>query len=124
MMDVMNSWPFILSCLKELRNDELSVFDELSTSLKIISIFVATQGIAVAAGIGPLFFTTLPTCYLPTAESLGLIPEGLLPRFAWELLFFPIEYMSYLPPMLSAPFAGTPVLVFVGVMKTFGYELR
>ena len=78
-VDVMNSWPIILSCLKEVRSDEQSVFDDVSTALKIISVLFPTQGIAIAAALLSLAFNTLPTSYFPTAESLGLIPQGLLP---------------------------------------------
>ena len=31
------------------------------------------------------------------AESVGLIPSGALPRFAWQLVFFPLEYLAYMP---------------------------
>ena len=123
-MDLMNSWPYILSCLRELQNDELSVFDDLSTALKITSVFLVTQGIAITAAFCSLVFSTLPTCYFPTAESLGLIPHGLLPRFAWQLLFFPLEYITNLPPMFSAPFAGSLILILVGVFKIVGREIR
>ena len=123
-IDVLNSCPLMLSCLKEFREDELSMFDNLSAALKIISVLIATQGIAIAAALLSLAFSTLPNCYFPTAEAFGLIPEGVLPRFAWQLIFFPLEYMTYLPPMYSAPLAGSVLLILVGVVKTVGSELR
>ena len=90
-MDLLNSFPFILSCLKESRKGVPSQFDDLSAALKIVAVLLATQGIAIAAALLSLAFSTLPTCYFPAAESLGLIPGGLLPRFAWQLIFFPLE---------------------------------
>ena len=123
-MDVLNSFPFILGCLKQLGKGVPSKFDELSEALKIIAVLLATQGIAVAAALLSLAFSTLPTCYFPAAEYFGLIPEGTLPRFAWQLLFFPLEYATYLPPMLSAPLAGSTVLILVGVHRLVGNEIR
>ena len=113
-MDLLNGWPFILTCLTELRGSRPTQFDDLSTSLKIIAVFVATQGIALAAALLSLAFSTLPTCLFPTAESLGLLPEGLLPRFGWQLVFFPLEYIMYLPPMFSTPLAVSLLLMLVG----------
>ena len=123
-IDLLNSWPYILSCLRELRKDVPSPFDDLSAALKIIAVLVATQGIAFAAALLTLAFSTLPTCYFPAAEYLGLIPDGMLPRFAWQLIFFPLEYLTYIPPMLCSPLCGSMLLIFVGVLRTVGNELR
>ena len=123
-IDLLNSWPYILSCLKEIRKDVPSPFDDLSAALKIMAVLVATQGIAVAAALLTLAFSTLPTCYFPAAEYLGLIPDGMLPRFAWQLMFFPMEYLTYLPPMLSTPLCGSLFLILVGVHRMVGHELR
>ena len=112
-MDLLNSWPFIFSCLKELRGSTPCQYDDLSTSLKIIAVFVATQGIALAGALLSLAFSRLPTCLFPTAERFGLIPDGLLPRFEWQLVFFPLEYMMYLPPMFSTPLAISMLLMLV-----------
>ena len=123
-MDLLNSWPYILSCLKDIREDVPSQFDDLSEALKLMAVLLATQGIAVAAALLSLAFSTLPTCYFPAAESLGLIPEGLLPRFAWQLIFFPLEYLTYLPPMFAAPLTGGMLLILAGVCKLVGQEIR
>ena len=123
-IDLLNSWPFILSCLKEFRNDVPSVFDDLSTALKVIAALFATQAIAITAALQSLAFSTLPTCYFPTAQDLGLIPQGSLSPFEWQLLMFPLEYMTYLPPMLSAPFSASMLLILVGVLKMVGQEIR
>ena len=71
-----------------------------------------------------LIFSTLLACFFPTAERLGLIPEGLLPRFAWQLLLFPLEYATYLPPMLSTAFACSVFLILLGVSRIYLNELR
>ena len=79
-MDLLNGWPFILTCLTELRGSTPSQYDDLSTSLKIMAVFVTAQVIVLTAALLGLAFSTLPTCLFPTVESFGLIPEGLLPR--------------------------------------------
>ena len=123
-MELLNSFPFILSCLKETEKGVASQFDDLSTALKMMAVLLATQGIAIAAALLSLAFSTLPTCYFPAAESLGLIPAGLLPRFAWQLMFFPLEYATYLPPMFSAPLAGSIFLILLGVFRMVENKLR
>ena len=124
-MDVLNSWPFILSCLKELRGTTAPAqYDVLSTSSKLIAVLVATQGIALMGPLFSLIYSTIPTCYFPMAESLGLIPEGLLPGFAWQLILSPLEYITYLSPMLSAPLSGSILLILEGVLSMVGHELR
>ena len=123
-MDVLNSFPYVLSCGEKLRKGAPSMFDDLSASLKIIAVLLATQGIALVGPLLSLAFRALPTCYFPAAEYFGLIPQGIFPRFAWKLVFFPLEYATYLTPMLSAPFAGSIVLIIVGVHRMVGNEIR
>ena len=123
-MDVLNSWPFILSCLNELRNDVPSPYDELSEALKLIALLPVAQGAVLVGAMYSLIFSTLPTCYFPTAERFGLIPEGLLPRFAWQLLFFPLEYATYVPAMLSTSLACSMLLILLGVSRIYLNELR
>ena len=122
-MDLLNGFPLMLSCLKGHRRG-VTMFDDLSASFKLIAVLVVTQGIALPAALLSLTFSTLPTCWFPTAESLGLIPDGLLPRLAWQLIFFPLEYATYLPPMFSASLAGSLLGITVGVHKMVGHEIR
>ena len=124
-INVLNSFPIMLSCLRQLGiKDVPCEFDDLSEALKIIAVLLATQGIALVAALLSIAFSTLPTCYFPAAEHFGCIPEGILPRFAWQLIFFPLEYATYLPPMFSAPLAGSIVLILVGVHKMVGNAIR
>ena len=120
-MDLLNSWPLILHCLKQPIPTQ---YDDLSEAFKLIALLTVTQGVALSAAMCSLIFSTLPTCYFPVAERLGFIPQGLLPRFAWQLLFFPPEYATYIPPMLSAPLALSMLLILIGVFRTYSYRLR
>ena len=87
-MDVLNSWPSILSCLKEVRGTEgaPSQFDNLSGALYIIGGCMIGQRIPSMATLSNLAFSALPTCYFGTAEVLGWVPKALLllPRLAWR----------------------------------------
>lgn len=85
---------------------------------------MVTQSIAVGAGILTVIIRNLPDCLFPLAEILGLIPEGVLTSFSWQLMFFPLEYLTYLPAMLVGPFSGSILLVLVGVLKLYLQELR
>ena len=123
-MDLLNSWPIILSCLKEVRHDVSSPFDDMSEAFELIALLLMTQGIAVTAALLSLAFSTLPTCYFPLLERMGLIPEAVLPRFGWQLIFFPLEYATSLPAMLIGAFAGSIVLIVVGVFNIYTNELR
>ena len=123
-MDLLNSWPLILSCLKQPGKPEPTQFDDLSEAFKLIALLIMTQGAAVGGAIVSHIFSTLPTCYLATAERLGLIPQGLLPRSAWRSFFFPLEYATYLLPMLSASFACSLFLIVIGVFRIYSRTLR
>ena len=122
--DLMNSWSFTLSCLQGLRQDELSVLHDLSTAMKIIAVLLTAHGAAFTGALLSLAFSTLPTCYFPMAESFGLIPQGLLSRFTWQLLFFPLELITNIAPTFSAPLSGSLLFLSIGVLKTVGHELR
>ena len=81
-MDLLNSWPKTLACLEEIREGPPpKPFDDMSTALKIIAIFLVTQGIAFAAGLLSLIMSNLPICFFPMAEKYGLIPQDVMPRF-------------------------------------------
>ena len=124
-MDLLNSWPRILACIQEiLEGPTLSPFDDVSTSLKVIAIFLVSQGVVIAALLLSIVMGHLPVFWLPLADRLGLIPEGIMPRFGWQLLFLPLEYLTYLPPMFIAPFSGGIMVVLVGVLKLYLRELR
>ena len=59
------------------------------------------------------------------AEKYGLIPfQSLLPRLAWQFIFFPLEYLVHVPPMFCAPFAGSILLACAGVLKIYLDALR
>lgn len=125
-MELLNSWPQILACLEEIQGDGRppTPFDNMSTSLKVIACFLVTQGIALATGILSLLFSNLPACFFPMADKYGLIPEGVLPRFGWQLVFFPLEYFSYVPPMFAAPFSAAILLTLMGVLQVYLDQLR
>ena len=123
-MDLLNSWPFILSCLKDFGKGVSSPFDEVPLALKLITVLLTVNGIAAVASLLSLAFSTLPTCYFPTVERWGLIPEGLLSPFTWQLIFFPLEYATYLPPMLIAPLSGCIMIILMTVYRIYIRELR
>ena len=125
-LDLLNSWPKILACLEEIQGDgrHPTPFDNMSTSLKIIAPFLVCQGIALGTGVASLLFSNLPACFFPMAENFGLIPEGVLPRFGWQLVFFPLECLSYIPPMFAAPFSGAILVILMGVLKVYLDQVR
>ena len=124
-LDLLNSIPLVLSSMEQIgAQSNLSQFEELATALKIIAVFLATQGTALMAALLSLAFSTLPTCYFPAVESLGLIPTGLLPPFGWQLIFFPMEYATYRPPRFTASLAGSIILITFGVLRVVGKEIR
>ena len=124
-MDLLNAWPHILACIQEIREGPpLSPFDDMSTALKLSAAVLVAQGIAFNALLLTIIFDNLPVCLFPVAEGLGLIPEGILPHYGWQLLFYPLEYLTYLAPMFIAPYSGGILLVLVGVLKLYLQELR
>ena len=124
-MDLLNCWPLVLSCLQELGVEEVpSPFDDIPEVFKLVTVMIVTQAIALGAALLSLAFSTLPVCYYPTLDRLGLIPQGVLPAFAWQLIFFPLEYATNIPPMLSAPLSGGIFIILVGVFKIFSNVMR
>lgn len=126
-MDLLNSWSKILGCLEEIREEGRpppTPFDDMSTSLKVVAVFLVTQGVALGAGLLSLAFSNLPACLFPMAEKYGLIPPGVLPRFGWQFVFFPLEYFSCIPPMFCAPFTAAILLTLMGVLKVYLEQVR
>ena len=123
-MDLSNGWPVLLSCLKEFRHDVPSPFDDMSAAFELIAILFMTQGIGLGIASLSLAFSALPSCYFPLMEGLGVIPDGALPLFAWQLIFFPLEYGTVLSAMLIESFAGSIILMVVAVCKIYTNELR
>ena len=124
-MDLLNSWPKILSCIKEIEGESApSPFDCLSATLKVIAVNVACQGAAFGAGVGTVIFSSIPICFLPIANRFGHIPDGILSQFEWQLTFFPLEYLIHVPHMLCATVSGGILMILVGVLKIYTNKLR
>ena len=125
-MDVLNSHPQILSCINEVIHGKsrLSPFHDISASLQVMAVVLVTQFIAFGTAIISLIWSHLPVCFFPMAEKAGLIPAGVLPRLAWQLVFFPQEYLAYLPPMFIAPFTASIIIAELGVLKLYLQDLR
>ena len=124
-MDLLNSWPYILSCIQEIRDEPpLSPFDDIMTTMKVMLGLAIGLGIAFAAGLLTIIMSYLPVCLFPLANSAGLIPEGILPHIGWQLLFLPLEYMRLTPPMIIAPYSASLLFVLAGVLKLYLQELR
>ena len=125
-IEVLNSHPGVLSCIQEIRHGKprLNPFHDISASLQVVAAVLVAQGIAFAASIASLIWSDLPACFFPMAESVGLIPAGALPRFAWQLMSFPVEYLAYLPAMFIAPLSGGILMTELGVLKLYLQELR
>src|SRR4051794_30416992 len=111
-LDLLNSWQYILAACLEGRDagasgePMMSVFEDVPTRLKIFGVFVPGQAIALWGAMVPLVFPDLPGCILPTLRRFGLITHGLLPDLVWQIIMFPLEYASYLSPMLIATLAA------------------
>ena len=78
----------------------------------------------MAVALFSLAFSTLPTSYFYAAEKLGILPDGLLPRFVQQLIVFPLEYASYFPPTIIASLSGCSMLIIVGTYRIYTRELR
>lgn len=128
--DLYSSWSLILHCLKgktagNLGN--LTAFNDGPTCVKVMCAFVAAQGVAICASLLNLIFTALPASWFTTVEALGLIPAAVVetwPRLAWQLLFFPLEFVTYLLPVLCAALSASFLILSTGVLKIYTDELR
>ena len=124
-MDLLNSWPKILSCLEEIEGETApSPFDSNSASVKAIGLNVALQGTAVAAGLVTIIFDNLPICFLQVGNRFGLIPDGILPHFWWQLIFSPLEHFIHVAPMLCTGFTVGILVISLGVLKVYTGKLR
>ena len=124
-MDLLNCWPLVLSSLRELGVEHVpSPFDDISEAIKLVTVMIASQGIVLGSSFGVLIYNNLPVCYYPTFERLGLIPQGVLPPFAWQLIFVPLEYATNLPPILTATVVCGIFLIFLGIFKILSSEMR
>ena len=103
----------------------MNLVDDLSTALQVITVLLVTQDIAIAAGILTVIFNTLPVCWLTVvADDLDLIPSGVISRFWWGVVFFPLEWITYIPPLFPSPVNRSVMLLGASMMKVYAHEDR
>ena len=124
-VDLMNSWKYALACLESLGHGGQRPLNNLSTALKVCTVLFLCQGIATTPSIMfALYFTNLPHHWLPTLAKLELVPVKSLPYFAWQLLFAPVEFLTYLPPLLIGPLSFAILIISLGVSKMYVDAVR
>ena len=127
-VDMLNSWPRILACLETRRQrgtKRKAQFGNLSLALKLIALAVTVPIVVFAAVSLSILFKNLPVCLLPLAKGVGIVPKGeVLPYFTWQLIFFPLEVATAVPPLAAAGFSAGIMFIGVGVFKIYLDEVR
>ena len=124
-IDLLNSWAHISDSLESIDPSSQSrPLDNIPTCLKVISSLLVTQGICLAVLLFSFCMDDLPTFLFARVQRLGWLPEGLLPRWAWQILFAPMEWLMAQPYMLMA--AYTPDFLFMqnGLLDIYLQHLR
>ena len=92
-VDFVNGWDTVLACFPDPNGNTLSAISNIKsatlvTALGLLEITQAT----VISGLG-LAFDSLPFCYLPMAEAMGLLVVNNtgIPRIVWKLVFWPFK---------------------------------
>ena len=127
-MDLLNSWPMILTCLETRRErgtKRKAQFGNLSLALKLIALAVTVPIVMFTAASLSILFENLPVCLLPLAKGVGIVQEpGVLPHLMWQLIFLPLEVAVAMPPLTAAVFSVGIVFISVGVFKIYLDEIR
>ena len=125
-VDTLNTWPQFLSCVKRNTEDKkLDVFENTSSSLKVIMLGGIVLVNSAAVLMGSLIFNTLPVFCLNILDRFGMIPSGVMPHWIlWAVLFLPIEFVGSVVTLVGAVTPGAVMLLGFDSFKIFIEQLR
>ena len=121
-VDLLNSWSYV--SIETDSGTKFHPLNDMSASLKVIAAFTCCYGITTGTGFISTVRSDLPMCVFPTLERFGLIPEGILPRFAWQILVVPVEWILYVSPMAVAHFGACILFMGNGEIQIYMEPLK
>lgn len=126
-VDLINSWSQIVQSVAQ-QHGNMTLFTDVGTCLKVISMTLVLPGAMLAASLIPLFFDTLlPATWMGTAEEFGLISTTggpMYQRMIWHLIFLLLEGLLTFWPVAIAVFTSNLLLLGTGVLKGAAGEIR
>ena len=123
-LDLLSSWESLRKNMLTstgMRIDELS---NVSFCLKWISVAWLVHISAFNGAAFSLIFEDMPASVFSTLKWFGLVPQNLLAPMFWQIVFFPLEILTLLPPMVATAFNFYIFLAGMGMLRFCADELR
>ena len=118
----MNSWTPILQQLEKMTGNRPKLFTITNLCVKIIAITWNSLVASLAATFLSLTFDSLPVYLYPTFT--GILPENNLPNMFWQIVFFPLELMTMLLPMIGLAFNLCVIAIGIEVFRIYNNAMR
>lgn len=101
------------------------MFDNRSSSLKVLVLAGMIIGCSVAVAISALVFQRLPVFLVNMLDRLGILPSGIMPYWIlWSILFLPLQFVISIAAMVGSMFPGLLFLLSLDSFKIFIDKLR
>ena len=124
-IDLLAGWPQILACYPQKDGTVLGIVSNTKTAIVVSGLAVLGFVIGLGLSMISLILPSLPVCFLPLAEHVGLVSEqSQIPRIVWRFVFWPLEILTYLIPMLLAGFSTMTLMILAMVVRTCTNQLR
>lgn len=124
-MDLLNSWSHVSDSLKMINsNSEFHPLGSISVCLKTGGGLFTSEAVPPLVAILSLIWTDMAILWFPMVERFGLIPVGILPRWAWQIVFAGIEWLTCQPFMMMAILSTNFMYIGNGALRTFVKELK
>ena len=121
-VQLINSWPGTMECLKEPKRRAVSQFEDLTLSIKIIGI-----AYTLAFGLPFVVFMTFIFPGLPTTSHNILLRFGFghfMPKIILQVCCIPLEFLLQMQPLLSCGIGATVLVIGIDVLKVYHEQLR
>jgi hypothetical protein len=124
-IDLLNSWTQISERVKSIDPTAKShPLDNWSACLKTTANALDGQAIVVGMAAASLSISNLHVGYFTLAKDLGLVPDGMLPNWAWRIMFAPLEGLTTVPFMLISPLSANLFFMSIGALDIYLRQLR
>ena len=121
-VQIVNSWKSLMACLEERKKRNVSAYEDVTLSMKIIGV-AGTLTVGAPAILAITFlFPDLPSSLHNILLKFGWGYS--MPKIILQICCIPAELLLLYQPMLSAGFAAAVLVVGIDVLKVYHEQLR
>ena len=121
-VQLVNSWPGAMECLKEPKRRPVSEFEDLTLSIKVIGI-TCTLAFCLPFIVTMTFlFPNLPVSFHNVLLNCGF--GNSVPKIILQVCCIPLEFLLQLQPLLSSGIGAAVLVIGIDALKVYHEQLR